>query len=96
MVYVFAYLNFILEFKAVLALPKTAHSAQTHESISFIWIVWRTLYVYLWSQGKPELQGTYQLMLWITTASNFLATLLKSNTTWLKSISKVDQLHNLT
>ena len=29
-------------------LPKTAGSAQTHKSISFIWIVWSTLYVYLW------------------------------------------------
>ena len=26
-----------------------ARSAQTHKSISFIWIVWSTLYVYLWS-----------------------------------------------
>ena len=37
-----------MNFKAVLALPKTARSAQTHETISFIWIVWSTLYVYLW------------------------------------------------
>ena len=37
-----------LNFQAVLALPKTARSAQTHESMSFIWIVWSTLYVYLW------------------------------------------------
>ena len=37
-----------MNFKAVLALPKTAHSAQTHKSIRFIWIVWSTLYVYLW------------------------------------------------
>ena len=37
-----------LNFKVVLALPKTACSAQTHKSISFIWIVWSTLYVYLW------------------------------------------------
>ena len=34
-------------FKAVLVLPNTAGSAQTHKSISFIWIVWSTLYVYL-------------------------------------------------
>ena len=40
-----AYLNF----RAVLVLPKTAGSAQTHKSISFIRIVWSTLYVYLWS-----------------------------------------------
>ena len=36
-----------LNFKAVLALPIMAHSAQTHKSISSIWIVWSTLYVYL-------------------------------------------------
>ena len=37
-----------LNFKAVLALPKTALSAQTHKIISFFWIVWSTLFVYLW------------------------------------------------
>ena len=36
-----------LNFRAVLVLPKTAGSAQTHKSMSFIWIVWSTLYVYL-------------------------------------------------
>ena len=36
-----------LDFKAALALPKMARSVQTHKSISFIWIVWSTLYVYL-------------------------------------------------
>ena len=41
-----------LNFKAVLALPKTAGSAQTHKSISFIWIVWSALYVYLWGEHK--------------------------------------------
>ena len=46
-VYVIAYLNFVLDFKAVqLAMPKTARSAQARKSISFIWIVWSTLYVY--------------------------------------------------
>ena len=44
-----ACLNFIFEFRAVLVLPKTAGSAQTHKSMSFIWIVWSTLYVYLWA-----------------------------------------------
>ena len=29
-------------------MPKSARSAQTHKSISFIWSVWSTLYVYLW------------------------------------------------
>ena len=33
-------------------LPKTAGSAQTHKSMSFIWIVWSTLYVYLWGQDE--------------------------------------------
>ena len=28
-----------------------ARSAQTHKSISFIWIVWSTLYVYLWPRA---------------------------------------------
>ena len=41
-----------LNFKAVLILPKTACSDQTHKSISFIWIVWSTLYVYLWHKYK--------------------------------------------
>ena len=35
-------------FRTVLVLPKTASSAQTHKSMSFIGIVWSTLYVYLW------------------------------------------------
>ena len=33
----------------------TICSAQTHKSISFIWIVWSTLYVYLW----PSLKVVY-------------------------------------
>ena len=41
-----------MNFKAVLALPKTAGSAQTPKSISFIWIVWSTLYVYLCRRVK--------------------------------------------
>ena len=41
-----------MNFRAVLALPKTAGSAQTHKSMSFIWIVWSTLYVYLWRTGE--------------------------------------------
>ena len=41
-----------LNFNAVLALRKLAGSAQTHQSISFIWIVWSTLYVYLWRQHE--------------------------------------------
>ena len=38
-----------MNFKAVLALPKTAPSAQTYKSITFTWIVWSTLYVYFWT-----------------------------------------------
>ena len=35
-------------------LPKTAGSAQTHKSMSFIWIVWSTLYVYLCLEPKSR------------------------------------------
>ena len=35
---------------------KPARSAQTHKSISFTWIVWSTLYVYLWLVVK---KGTF-------------------------------------
>ena len=45
-----------LNFRAVLALPKMAHSAQTHKSIRFIRIVWSTLcvYLWLWAQSLPS------------------------------------------
>jgi hypothetical protein len=46
-VYVLAYLNFISEFSSSFSTAKTAPSAQTHRTMSFIWIVWSTLYVYL-------------------------------------------------
>ena len=36
-----------MNFRAVLVLLKMAGSAQAHKSMSFIWILWRTLYVYL-------------------------------------------------
>ena len=36
-----------------------ARFAQTNKSISFIWIVWSTLYVYLWL--KDEENGDYVL-----------------------------------
>ena len=35
-----------MNFKVIFVLPKMASSTQTHKSISFIWIVWSTLYVY--------------------------------------------------
>ena len=44
-----------LTFRAVLVLPKTAGSAQTHKSMSFIWIVWSTLYVYFWLEFEIDL-----------------------------------------
>ena len=34
-----------MNFRAVLALPKTAGPAQTHKIMSFIWIVWSTWYL---------------------------------------------------
>ena len=43
-----------MNFSAVLVLPKTATSAQIHENMSFIWIVWSTLYVYLWKRGRKK------------------------------------------
>ena len=43
-----------LNFKAVLELPKTTRSAQTQKSISFIWILWSTLYVYFWRWNAQE------------------------------------------
>ena len=51
-----------LNFRAVLVLPKTAGSAQTHKSMSFIWIVWSTLYVYLWA--KAEMGEIISQVLW--------------------------------
>ena len=43
--------------KPFLAMPKTARSAMTHKSISFIWIVWSTLYVYLWTNPHKFLSN---------------------------------------
>ena len=40
-----------MNFKAVLALPKT------HKSISFIWILWSTLYVYLCCIAEAEAEA---------------------------------------
>ena len=62
---VLAYLNLIFEFKAVLVLPKTADSAQTHKSRSFIWIVWSTLYVYLWSIAALHFLLIYKTLRWL-------------------------------
>ena len=39
-----------------------AGSAQTHKSMSFIWIVWSTLYVYLWSLVEVLLEQIYAVL----------------------------------
>ena len=50
-----------LNFRAVLVLPKMAGSAQTHKSMSFIRIVWSTLYVYLWLEVEASMEMTFGL-----------------------------------
>ena len=50
-----------------LALPKTARSAQTHKSISFIWIVLSTLYAYLW----PFYQNIDKIMYFLLCPKEF-------------------------
>ena len=50
-----------LNFKAVLALPKTPGSAQTHKSISFIWIVWSTLYTLTVILEYINIKKTYHI-----------------------------------
>ena len=52
-IYVLAYLDFMFEFQSSFSTAhngpvQMARSAQTHKSISFILIVWSTLYIYLW------------------------------------------------
>ena len=55
-------------FRAVLVLPKTAGSAQTYKSMSFIWIVWSTLYVYLcphlasWQEARKAIHSSNLLL----------------------------------
>ena len=46
-----------MNFRAVLAPPKTAGSAKTHRTMSSIWIVWSTLYVYLCPVSGKCLSG---------------------------------------
>ena len=64
-----------LNFQDVLTLPKTARSAQTHKSMSFIWIFWSTLYVYVCPKGKKL--GTKSVfyvvvVIWTTSIYHFL------------------------
>ena len=40
------------QFQCCPKLPALPRLAQTHENMSFIWIVWGTLYVYLWFWHK--------------------------------------------
>ena len=64
-----------LNFTAVLARPKTAHSAQTHKSIPFIWIVWSNLYVYLCKD--PQCQGcrnNNSQQAWLSGRKNLIST----------------------
>ena len=46
-------ISFVITVQATTKVIYTRYSkhepAQTHKSISFIWIVWSTLYLYLWS-----------------------------------------------
>ena len=78
---VLAYLNFI--FELVLVMPKTASSGQTHKSICFIWIVWSTLYVYLWLRAycpynrycvaiTCEAPYWYKVSTWLSKTSVFI------------------------
>ena len=46
-----------MNFRVVLVLPKMAGSAQTHKSISFIWIVWSSLYVLSLDMGLLHTAG---------------------------------------
>ena len=94
-----------MNFKAVLALPKTARSAQTHKSISFIWIVWSTLYVYLCSSPRKVkvdlcmIKGSKDLIyltllyfiVFCTLVSNAKGNIAKSNKSELWNLAKVEQ-----
>ena len=55
-VYVLGYWISYLNFKAVLELPKMARTDQTNKSISFIWIVWSTLFMYISTFSNPHLK----------------------------------------
>ena len=61
-------------------MPKTTGSAQTQKCMSFIWIVWSTLYVYLWQKEELTKQNARNAKL-VNSAFQFL---------WkLKSVLKV-------
>ena len=67
-----------LNFRAVLALPKSARSAQTHKNISFFWIVWSTLYVYLCQWPKTVEKYTQKLTLCFTATASTTATTISN------------------
>ena len=52
---------FEYNFRAVLVLLKTAGSVQTHKSMSFIWIVWSTLYVQYISDQSSSRKNHIQI-----------------------------------
>ena len=52
-----------MNFRAVLALPKTAGSAQTHKSMSFIWIVWSTWYIHITLPLPPYHQHSSKMLM---------------------------------
>ena len=77
-----------LNFRTILVLPKTAGSAQTHKSKSFIWIVWSTLYVHLWLTIRFKICTTGSNHFWSSILE--YETLISFGTNWkiLNSYSK--------
>ena len=69
-----------MNFKAVLVLLKTACSAQTHKSISFNWIVWITLYVYLRSLSALAVLLRFSFSLYMYSSDFFQGILMKITT----------------
>ena len=61
-------------------MPKTANSAQTHKSISFNWIVWITLYVYLRSLSALAVLLRFSFSLYMYSSDFFQGILMKITT----------------
>ena len=65
-----------------------ARSAQIHKSISFIWVVWSTLYVYLWSRIQssqvriPDVFYNIELPAFYSFNSSTKYAILNSNLKW--------------